>query len=645
MLVSPAYVGCRRDASSEGSASPVAAARPPAVPVEDAEAPEALLDRFMAEYFEHAPVSATLAGDHRHDGAWPDLSPGGIGETSAWAAEMQGRVELALEDGVATPELHVDLDIARNELARLRFELSEVRVWQTDPLAYAALISGGLDPLVSRPFAPAPARAEALLDRLEGLPTLVEAARANLSQPSLLALPHTEVGLAQLRALDELLAGPCAELVAHGAGEVPARGAAAVVAAREALTSLVAHIEETAARKLDSAGEGWRLGPDRFARKLALTLHTDMDADEVYRRAVARHAEVRGEMATLSSELWPVLFDEPVPEDGDARVRAVLEALALAHVAPEELRDAAEANLDRLARFVREAEVVPLDDAQQVEVIWTPPHQRGVAIAGLEAPPPLDAALDGDAALPSLYLVQPIPESWSASERESFLREYNHFMLEVLSIHEAIPGHFVQLYYGKRHPSRVRRVFSNGAFVEGWAVYGEKVMVELGYAGAPMGEGRRRPRRPEGATRRTWRGVKRVLASDELRRKAIALHRLKFYLRTVTNAMLDHDIHAGDMTEAEAMALMVDRSFQQVGEAKAKWVRARVTSTQLSTYFVGSLGWFDLRAQAEARAAASGRALVGAELAAFHAAALSHGAPPVHRLPALMWDGSPSLGD
>ncbi|MEX1365735.1 MAG: DUF885 family protein, partial [Nannocystaceae bacterium] len=243
----------------------------------------------------------------------------------------------------------------------------------------------------------------------------------------------------------------------------------------------------------------------------------------------------------------------------------------------------------------------------------------------------LDATKPG---LPSFYLVQPVPEDWPSSYRESFLREYNNFMLEILSIHEAIPGHFVQLYYSKREPSKIRRVLANGPFVEGWAVYTEHVMVEAGYAGGPPASNSP----PAGVSKRLWT----VMSEPKLRAQAIALHGLKFYLRTVTNALLDHSIHAGTMDELEALELMVFRSFQQEGEAKAKWVRAQVTATQLSTYFVGAQAWLRLRERAQARAAEAGEDF---DARAFHDQALSHGAPPVHRLPELMMAASPPTPD
>jgi hypothetical protein len=280
-----------------------------------------------------------------------------------------------------------------------------------------------------------------------------------------------------------------------------------------------------------------------------------------------------------------------------------------------------ETTLSNLDAFVRQQGLLTLDDSEVLQVIWTPPHQRGVFIAGLAAP----GVLDDKPGLPSFYLVQPIPPAWDQGTIDSFLSEYNDFMLEILSIHEAIPGHFVQLYKGKREESKVRKVFGSGTFVEGWAVYAEKLMTDAGYAG--VGPSPDTPR-PRGVSKGLWT----IMTTPELRAKAIKLHGLKFYLRSVTNAILDHAVHAANMSREEALELMVRRSFQQEGEAVGKWTRAQVTSCQLATYFVGSQQWWRLRKKAENRADFS--------LSGFHDAALAHGAPAVDELPKLMgWQG------
>jgi uncharacterized protein (DUF885 family) len=630
-LVARACLGALLLAAAACPAKPTPTTPPPVTTADPRSPLATATDEILDAWLQSNPVGATSLGDHRFDGAWPKLAPADL-EADLRRIE-DGLAKLAaIDPATLSPTERVDLEILRNDLELQRFGHEVEKPWTTSPLAYAGTIGTGLDDLVSRDYAPVSERARAAADRLEGLPAFVEQAVQNL-QPGQTTQPHTEVARGQLDGALLLLDEIPGRLEGADAAQL-GRIAAATPPAREALQKLRDHVEAL----LPAANAPWRLGKEAFERKLRLTLHTELSADEIRRLAILEHAAVRVRMVELAAELAEVMFTPAERRaierkaKGDkqaALVTAVLDALAGAHVAPAQLRDSIESTLGRLDAFVREQGLVTLDDAEVLKVIWTPPYQRGVAIAGLAAPGPLDAGTPG---LPSFYLVQPVPEEWDEAVKTSFLREYNDFMLEILSIHEAIPGHFVQLYYGKREPSKIRKVLANGPFVEGWAVYAERIMVEAGYSGATLSS---LPAHVSG------KRLKKVLESPELRAKAIALHGQKFYLRSVTNAILDHSIHAGAMDELEALELMVFRSFQQEGEAKAKWVRAQVSSTQLSTYFVGAQAWFRLRKQAEARAAAAGQAF---DAKAFHDQALSYGAPPVHMLPALMgWsDAAPA---
>lgn len=607
---------------------------PPKPPVEQSKAKAGFaetVDTIFAAWFAARPGAATALGEHSHDGAWPDLGGDGI------AADLR-RIEdglaalAAIDTAKLTLDERIDHDMLVAELELQKFGHEVEQPWRRDPSWYTSTIGSGLEDLVSRDFAPIEQRAAAVASRLEALPKLCEQATANLVAAEAWA-PQTQVAIGQVDGIAQLIEAVIPERVGEASPEVKTRIEGASGPALAAVRALQQHLSTAI---LPQAGGQWRLGATGFARKLALTLQTNITADELRRVAVIEHGRVRKQMAALAHELGEVLFSRSkvaklrahAPGDPDAEViRAVLEELSVIHVEPDQLRDAIEGKLARLGAFVKEQQIVTTDDAERLDVIWTPPHQRGVFIAGLAAPGPLEQAAAG---LPSFYLVQPIPDSWPAASRESFLREYNDFMLEVLSIHEAIPGHFVQQYYAKREPSKVRRVLANGAFVEGWAVYAEKLMVDAGYAGAAGAQ-----KRPRGVGKAAWR----VATEPALRAKAIALHGLKFYLRSVTNAILDHGVHAGDMTEEQAMDLMVNRSFQQEGEARGKWVRAQVTSTQLSTYFVGAQAWLRLRKHAEVIARDTGTPF---DMAKFHDAALAHGAPPLQRMPELL--GWPAPG-
>lgn len=598
---------------------------------------DAQIDALFAAWLAARPVTATSVGDHSHDGKWPDLSAAGIAADSKRIDEAMATVD-GLAKGQLTDDQRVDLDVLRAELELQKFSHEIEQPWRRDPSWYTATLGGGLEDLVSREFAPIEVRAQSVAERLEGIPALCQQAAAGLVAAEAYE-PHTQVAIGQAEGIIVLIEQVIPQRTEDAPAEIKGRIVAATPAAVAAVRELQAKLRDEV---LPGAKGDWRLGAANFERKLELTLQSGISSDELRRVAVVEHGRVRKRMADLAYELAPALLSSQkvarikakAAGDPDTEVvRAVLDELAAIHVKPDELRDAIASKLGRLTDFVKSQRILTMDDAEVLEVIWTPPHQRGVFIAGLAAPGPLEPQAAG---LPSFYLVQPIPEAWPADVRESFLREYNDFMLEILSIHEAIPGHFVQQYLAKREPSKIRRLLANGPFVEGWAVYTEKVMVEVGYAGEGPPAGSKRPR---GVSKGAWK----VANDPALRAKAIALHGLKFYLRSVTNAILDHGVHAGSMTEEQAIDLMVQRSFQQEGEARGKWIRAQMTSTQLSTYFVGAQAWLRVRKHAEVRAR---DAKTEFDMAAFHDAALAHGAPPVHRLPLLMgWGESTAPAD
>jgi Bacterial protein of unknown function (DUF885) len=275
-------------------------------------------------------------------------------------------------------------------------------------------------------------------------------------------------------------------------------------------------------------------------------------------------------MIRIAREIWPAWCGEtPPPDDDGEAVRAVLDAIAVQHPGRDDILDFCRAELERVEKFCRERNVLGLAD-EPLEIRWTPVFLRSFGGAMLDSPGPLDKGQK------AFFSVTPIPDDWSPERAESYLREDNDRMLRLLVIHEAVPGHYLQGVYANRSPSLPRAIFWSGVFAEGWAVYVTQVMMDLGYG-----------------------------ADDP----ALLLNHWKFYLRAVTNALIDVAIHTEGMTEDEAVSLMVDGGFQEEAEARAKYDRARLTSTQLCTYFVGSMQMWDLeRDRRRALASASGDA-------------------------------------
>jgi hypothetical protein len=290
-------------------------------------------------------------------------------------------------------------------------------------------------------------------------------------------------------------------------------------------------------------------------------------------------------MARIARSIWADwMGDAAPPQDDGQAVRAVLDAIAVDHPRAEELLDFCRAENERIEAFVAERDLLGLAD-EPMQIIWTPGFMRSFGGAMLIAPGPLDRGLA------SFFAITPVNEAWPADRRESYLREDNARQLRLLTIHEAVPGHFLQLAYSNRSPSPVRATFRSGVFAEGWAVYITQVMMDVGYG-----------------------------ADDP----ALMLVHWKFYLRSITNTLMDLRIQAGDMDEAEAMRMMVEGGFQEEGEAIAKWDRARLSSTQLCEYFLGSVEMQGLEREARRRAEEAGQAFV---YRPFLEGVLSHGSP------------------
>jgi len=247
--------------------------------------------------------------------------------------------------------------------------------------------------------------------------------------------------------------------------------------------------------------------------------------------------------------------------------------------------------VDKIKSFIRDRHILTLPDPDTCKVIEMPEFQRGFSAAYLNPAPPLDPKAD------SLYAVSPPPKEWTPARVETFLREYNSAMLQILTIHEAYPGHYVQLAYSNRCPSQIRKILSSGSFAEGWAVYTEQMMLDQGYGDGDL---------------------------------SLRLHQLKFYQRAVINAILDNKMHCENISDDEAMKFLVERGFQTEAEAVGKILRAKQSSTQLSTYFVGRTAFYRLRQAVERK---QGDAF---DLAKFHQAVLNHGTLPVKYLPELV---------
>ncbi|MDQ3688602.1 MAG: DUF885 domain-containing protein [Chloroflexota bacterium] len=539
----------------------------------------AAVDTFFVDFFRHYPVHATNAGNHDHDGAWPDLTDAGTQERLAWLADARESLQAA--DGLSRDE-EIDRRVLLTQIEEMRFDEEDLDEASWSPIVYSYLLGGGLFALVSREFAPLDERLTSAAGRMEGIPAVLEAARANLTSGRGRAVSdfHVEKGIATMPGVSDLCR-TAVEMAAEVAGPVRDRVRAAAAPAIEAVEAFIAWMQD---ELLPTADGDYRLGRDLYERKFTHRLKATVTVAELEARAATVYDEVRAEMLRLARGLWPDrIGDEPMPGDPDVLTRRVLDAIAIDHPRADELLDYCTAEHQKIEAFIRERDLIGLAD-DPLQIIWTPPFLRAFGGAMLIPPGPLDRGLD------SFFAITPPPDDWTDEQVESMLRENNARSLRILTIHEATPGHYLQLAWSNRCDSLPRAVFASGVFAEGWAVYVTQVMMDVGYG-----------------------------ADDP----ALLLAHWKYFLRATTNTIMDIRIHTGEMTEDEAMTMMVEGGFQERSEASEKWNRARLSSTQLCEYFLGSVEMTELEREARRRAGAS------FEWRPFLESVVSHGTPPM----------------
>ena len=580
--------------STPAPASPDAAA-PAAASTAQADAQFAALSkRWLDGWLQLQPVAATQTGDHRHDALIDDLSTAGRQKGIDFSKQVLTELD-ALDVTKLSRENQVDLAILRNQVRYDIWTVETLQNWAWDPQLYSQLAGGALYTLMAREFAPMPQRLQAATARMEKIPTLFAQMRENLDVarvPKIHAETVAKQNAGVLSIVDDMIVPQAAQLT----GDERKRLDAAMATLKKAVAEHQTWLDKTL---VPNAKGEFRIGQQRYDEKLAFALNSPLSRADIRQRAEAAIKQTRVEMYDIARKFLAGKPNAPkdMPEaPSDTQQQAVIEAaLEMAYAdrpARDKVVELAKQSTEQATAFVREKNLVSVPETP-VEIILMPEFQRGVAVAYCDSPGPLDKGLD------TFYAVSPIPDDWSQEQVDSFLREYNTRSIHELSIHEAMPGHYLQIAHSNKHPSTLRAVLGSGSFIEGWAMYAEKVMDDAGYMGG-----------------------------DPL----MQLIQRKWALRAMANAVLDQAIHVDGMSRDDAMKLMTVTTFQQEREAAGKWVRAQLTSAQLPTYFVGYSEHLDLRREVEK--------LEGDKfnLKAFHDKVLSYGSPPVRFTRQLMLD-------
>ena len=536
-------------ASAPSTAYAATAISPTAHDKQFAQAAARYIERYLATH----PEAATQLGDHRFDRRSNDLSAKGVAQDAKLfhaTLKALGNIPLAK----LSPAYSIDYRILQADLENSLLSIEVIKDYQWDPLGYNP--ANGIYLLLARDFAPLPKRLDAVKARLDAVPSKLAAARANLKNPPQI---FTETAIQQNEGAISLVKTEL-DIFLKDAPEMKPKLAASRA---RAVAALEAYGKWLKTDLLPRSTRDPRLGAAQYQQKLRYALESDITPAELLRLAEADLIATQNTMYETALPLYRQLFaDKPdLPTDRKALMRAVLQRLSDDAPNNSNVVKLAEQDLAEAAAFIREKNLLTLP-SDPVKIIVMPEFQRGVAMAYCDAPGALEK--NGE----TFYAISPAPADWTPAQVESYYREDNRSMLKDLTVHEAMPGHYVQGVIANKAvvPTLVRRIMYSGTFAEGWGTYAEQMMVEAGYGGAP-----------------------------------VKMQQLKMRLRLIINAIIDQKIHASNMTEKEAMDLMINEGFQEEREAAGKWRRALLTSTQLSTYYVGNTEVNNLRRAFEAK--------------------------------------------
>lgn len=564
---------------------------------------DALVRRYLDLVLDHEPVEATRLGLTDRDGDLPDLAPAALAGRSRDLAVLAAEVSEALAtipagSHGAAREARGDLRLLAEHVAYRRFVLDDRPRYLHDPLAVLQTVSAGIHELLRRSDVDDQERCrrlEAAVQRARRVPVLLEQAGSLLAgSPA----PHLQAAFQRLPGLIELVRDELPRRAEQlGVDVSPARDAGEVAA--EGLDAFGALLHELA----EEPAADWRLGPQDHAATLRWALGTSMAPGEIEDRARSWLAEVRAEMAELAAATWSRRFPgDPVPADATERIRRTLDAVADTACERHELVAEARRAVTEARAFAVATGLTDVPPADRLTVAEVPGFLHGIAVAFVAAAPPLDPSGG------CTYYLAPVPATWSDDHAWAYLREYNPAQLRSLAVHEAYPGHFVQLEHAAQHPRLARRLLARPAFAEGWAVYIEREVAAAGFGD----------------------GDSAAVSGDDYR-----ITQRKHELRIAANALLDVGLHAGELADDDAVALLVHTACQGPEEAAGKLVRAKVAPGQLCSYFVGGEELTGLRDEVERREGPD------FDLRRFHQRLLSHGTPTVAIAAAALRDDAP----
>ena len=546
---------------------------------------------FVLDMWKVYPAWASSVGYHKYDSVL--IVPNDASRTKEVAfckAELK-KLQSQFELGSLNEANQIDYHLIENQLNYAVWGIEKLKSYEWDPSGYN--VSGSFADMLGNDYEPINTRLRSFYKRLANVPAYYEAAKKNIKNPT---LEHTQLAIDQNKGGASVFSKDLKEALAKSTlsatekKQLMDRAAKAVTA----INGYVTWLEKTP----NKTPRSFRLGKELYDEKFAYEIQSGYSVGQILAKANVHKIELHAKMLEITKQLWPKYFgDKPMPENALEAIRTMIDHLSEKHVKPEEFQAAIEKQLPTLVDFIKAKNLIYIDPSKPLVVRREPDYMAGVAGASINSPGPYDK--NGN----TYYNVGSL-DGWDKEKAESYLKEYNHYILQILNIHEAIPGHYTQLVYANQSPSIIKSILGNSAMIEGWAVYSERMMLENGYDGDL--------------------GIDATTASPEM-----WLMYYKWNLRSTCNTILDISVHTNDMDMDQALKLLTNEAFQQKTEAMGKWKRVSVTQVQLCCYFTGYTEIYDLRESLKAHDRKF-------DLKRFHEQFLSYGSAPVKYIKQMM---------
>jgi uncharacterized protein (DUF885 family) len=541
---------------------------------------------FVDQLWKLNPTSALYAGFHNYDSILiiPDAN------YREYCDKQYDSILYDLGDieiGLLSPQNKTDYWMIQDYLKAGIWYDTAFKSFEWNPANYN--VAGEFAEILNGRYAPLNERLTMFDKRLKNVVAYYEVAKKELKNPT---IEHTDLAILQHEgSVEEVFGKNLQDSVKASTLDEATKSHLLAYAdtAKKAMLDYAGYLKTMRKTMTPENSRSFRIGKELYDTKFKYDIASSYSAEEIYNKAVSRKAELHHEMAQLSRQLWPKYFaKEAMPTDSLQLIRKMIDKLSLVHVNRDSFLESIQAQIPALIKFIKEKDLIYIDPSKPLVVRKTPAYMEGGgAGASISAPGPYDKGGN------TYYNVSPLT-GYSPEQAESYLREYNQYILQILNIHEAIPGHYTQLVYSNNSPSIIKSIMGNGAMVEGWAVYTERMMLENGYGN----------NEPE-----MW------------------LMYYKWHLRSVCNTILDYSVHVKNMSEQDAMKLLVDGAFQQTAEAQGKWKRVRLTQVQLTSYYTGFTEIYELRESMKSK---------DFNLKKFHEQFLSYGSAPVKYIRDLM---------